>query len=100
MITCATCGHESHSKFRFCPVCGAALAGTPGPTEARKVVTVLFSDLTGSTALGEHLDSETVRTVMARYFGVLRHRPRAPRRDRGEVHRGCRHGCLRHPVFA
>jgi class 3 adenylate cyclase/tetratricopeptide (TPR) repeat protein len=72
VITCATCGHESPSKFRFCPVCGTALAGTPGPTEARKIVTVVFSDLTGSTAVGEHLDSETVRTIMARYFGVLR----------------------------
>ena len=72
MITCATCGHESSATFRFCPVCGTALAGTPGPTEARKVVTVVFSDVTGSTALGEHLDSETVRTIMARYFGVLR----------------------------
>jgi predicted ATPase/class 3 adenylate cyclase len=72
VITCASCGHESLSKFRFCPVCGTALAGTPGPTEARKVVTVLFSDVTGSTAIGEHLDSETVRTIMARYFSVLR----------------------------
>ena len=72
MITCATCGHESSPKFRFCPVCGTALAGTPGPTEARKVVTVVFSDVTGSTAIGEQLDSETVRTIMARYFGVLR----------------------------
>jgi predicted ATPase/class 3 adenylate cyclase len=72
VITCATCGNESPAKFRFCPVCGTALAGTPGPTEARKVVTVVFSDLAGSTAIGEHLDSETVRTIMARYFGVLR----------------------------
>ena len=72
MITCATCGHESSATFRFCPVCGTALAGTPGPTQARKVVTVIFSDLTGSTALGEAFDSETVRTIMARYFSVLR----------------------------
>ena len=72
MITCATCGHESPAGFRYCPVCGTALAGTPGPTQARKVVTVVFSDVTGSTAIGEHLDSETVRAIMARYFGVLR----------------------------
>jgi class 3 adenylate cyclase len=72
VITCATCGPESSATFRFCPACGTALAGTPGPTEARKVVTVIFSDLTGSTALGEALDPETVRTIMARYFSVLR----------------------------
>jgi class 3 adenylate cyclase/tetratricopeptide (TPR) repeat protein len=35
-------------------------------------VTVIFSDVTGSTALGERLDPESVREVMARYFAVLR----------------------------
>ena len=36
--------------------------------EQRKTVTVLFCDLTGSTALGEELDAETLRIVLARYF--------------------------------
>jgi class 3 adenylate cyclase len=40
--------------------------------EQRKVVTVLFCDVTGSTALGESLDPEALRTVMARYFDVAR----------------------------
>ena len=34
----------------------------------RKVVTVLFCDVTGSTALGERIDPESLRRVMARYF--------------------------------
>jgi class 3 adenylate cyclase len=33
----------------------------------RKVVTVLFSDVTGSTALGERIDPESLRHVMSRY---------------------------------
>ena len=35
---------------------------------ARKVVTVLFSDISGSTALGEELDPESLRQIMSRYF--------------------------------
>src|SRR5262249_2591041 len=35
-------------------------------------VTVYFSDLAGSTALGERLDSEALREVMTRYFDVVR----------------------------
>ncbi len=38
------------------------------PPEVRKTVTVLFADVTGSTALGEQLDPESLRRVMARYF--------------------------------
>jgi class 3 adenylate cyclase/tetratricopeptide (TPR) repeat protein len=56
---------------RFCSDCGAQLDGTPA-REARKTVTVLFADVTGSTALGERLDAESFRRVMARYFDVAR----------------------------
>ena len=38
----------------------------------RKTVTLVFCDVTGSTALGEALDPETVRAVMSRYFDVAR----------------------------
>jgi class 3 adenylate cyclase/predicted ATPase len=36
--------------------------------EARKTVTIVFTDVTGSTSLGEQLDPEALRGVMARYF--------------------------------
>jgi class 3 adenylate cyclase/tetratricopeptide (TPR) repeat protein len=39
---------------------------------ARKTVTVLFADVTGSTAMGEQLDPEVLRRVMTRYFEVSR----------------------------
>ena len=35
--------------------------------EERKLVTILFADVTGSTSLGESLDPEDVRTLMGRY---------------------------------
>ncbi|HET8526710.1 MAG TPA: adenylate/guanylate cyclase domain-containing protein, partial [Actinomycetota bacterium] len=40
--------------------------------EIRKTVTVLFADVTGSTALGERLDPESMRAVMSRYFEEMR----------------------------
>ena len=52
--------------------CGAALA-TPEPArEARKVVTVVFADITGSTGLGERLDPEAMRSIMGRWFDAMR----------------------------
>src|SRR5438874_3813815 len=39
---------------------------------ARKTVTVLFSDVAGSTSLGEQLDAESLRHVMDRYFDQMR----------------------------
>ncbi len=44
----------------------------PAPLEIRKTVTVVFCDLAESTALGERLDPEALRGVMARYFEVAR----------------------------
>ena len=73
MAICPTCGQESPEGFRFCGVCGADLAATPEPVrEIRKTITVLFCDVTGSTALGEKLDPESLRRVMVRYFETAR----------------------------
>ncbi|HSB38235.1 MAG TPA: adenylate/guanylate cyclase domain-containing protein [Gaiellaceae bacterium] len=68
MLVCASCGAENREGARFCDSCGTAL-GEAGPArEVRKVVTVLFCDVTGSTALGERIDPESLRQVMSRYF--------------------------------
>src|SRR5256714_13619950 len=68
MLICSQCGAENREGARFCDSCGAALAEAAAPREVRKVVTVLFCDVTGSTALGERIDPESLRRVMARYF--------------------------------
>jgi class 3 adenylate cyclase len=68
MPICAGCGRESEGGFAFCPHCGAQLIAGPAAREQRKTVTVLFCDVTGSTALGEATDPEAVRSLLARYF--------------------------------
>ncbi|HEU5216083.1 MAG TPA: adenylate/guanylate cyclase domain-containing protein [Gaiellaceae bacterium] len=65
---CASCGKELSGDFRFCPYCAAPLENRSTSQEARKTVTVLFCDVTGSTQLGETLDPETLRSLLARYF--------------------------------
>jgi predicted ATPase/class 3 adenylate cyclase len=52
--------------------CGASLAPAPAPHEQRKTVTIVFCDVTGSTALGERLDPEALRRVMSRYFDEMK----------------------------
>jgi predicted ATPase/class 3 adenylate cyclase len=69
---CPGCGEENPDKFRLCGFCGTALAPALPPQEVRKTVTIVFSDLKGSTAMGEKLDSEAVREVMSRYFDEMR----------------------------
>ena len=72
MKVCPSCGAENPAGFRFCGSCGAELPEEAPARELRKVVTILFCDVTGSTALGERLDSESLRRVMERYFSVAR----------------------------
>jgi len=67
VASCPACGKDLPGEFPFCPFCGAALLAIPS-REQRKVVTVLFCDVTGSTELGEKLDPEALRALLARYF--------------------------------
>ncbi len=48
-------------------------AATPAEetAEQRRVVTVLFADLTSSTALAEDLDPEDARAILAGFFGTM-----------------------------
>jgi class 3 adenylate cyclase/tetratricopeptide (TPR) repeat protein len=71
---CPSCGEENPDKFRLCGYCGTPLGAVgvgPAP-EVRKTVTIVFSDLKGSTDLGERLDSESLRAVMTQYFDEMR----------------------------
>src|SRR2546427_1686326 len=72
MTVCPSCGAEHPEGLRFWGSGGAALAEAPSAREVRKTVTILFCDVTGSTALGERLDSESLRRGMERYFTLAR----------------------------
>jgi class 3 adenylate cyclase len=72
-VTCPNCGQANPEGFRFCGRCGRPLEATqPAGAEERKVVTVLFADVAGSTSLGERLDPERLKDVMGSFFAAMR----------------------------
>jgi class 3 adenylate cyclase/tetratricopeptide (TPR) repeat protein len=71
--TCPNCGRENADEFKFCGECGSPLtADQVHGRELRKLVTVVFVDISGSTALGEQIDPELLRRVLERYFQEMR----------------------------
>jgi class 3 adenylate cyclase/tetratricopeptide (TPR) repeat protein len=69
---CPICGEANPPNARLCGVCGTALVLDEAAGEVRRDVTLVTSDLKGSTALGERLDPEALREVLNRYFTVMR----------------------------
>ena len=73
MPACPGCGVDNPERARFCLECGLPLApARPEVHGSRRTVTVLFSDIVGSTALGELLDPEAVHIVVSSYFDAMR----------------------------
>src|SRR5258705_9064755 len=72
MAACPACRAENSDGARFCSTCATPLGPVAALRDVRKVVTVLFADVIGSTVLGEQLDPETMRTIMGRYFAMMR----------------------------
>ncbi|MBA3691290.1 MAG: zinc-ribbon domain-containing protein, partial [Actinobacteria bacterium] len=67
--SCSRCGHPLPEGARFCPNCGAPVSVSAA--SERKVVTVVFADLVGSTGLAASLDPERFREVMAGFHGMV-----------------------------
>ena len=72
MVTCSACGSKNAAEAKFCSECGARLAPASRPIEERKVVTIVFCDLVGSTARAEQLDPEDVRAELSAYHARVR----------------------------
>ncbi len=70
MSHCAHCGAELPEGARFCPACGATTEPAR-PTEERKLATVLFADLVGSTELASGQDPERTRAVLDRFYDAM-----------------------------
>ncbi len=74
---CPACGSDQSASAAFCSSCGTALqagarrASVVPDQEERRVVSILFADLAGSTALGERLDPEDVRTLQGDLFELV-----------------------------
>ncbi|MGZ8438782.1 MAG: hypothetical protein ACXWXR_09635, partial [Candidatus Limnocylindrales bacterium] len=72
MTACQSCSRDVAEGFAYCPYCGSALLSPVSTGEERKLVTLLFADVSGSTRLGEMLDAEVVRELMGEYFALAR----------------------------
>ena len=96
-LSCPDCGNPIRASSKFCDGCGCKLEApletydTVSDIESpplqpavdikpndvapidgeRKHVTVLFSDLTGYTAMSEKLDPEEVKEITSRIFGEI-----------------------------
>lgn len=72
---CSSCGSENPADKRFCADCGTArsvvgraspaAAGVPAPE--RRLLSVMFVDLVGSTAIGQQLDAEDLRETISAF---------------------------------
>jgi class 3 adenylate cyclase/tetratricopeptide (TPR) repeat protein len=87
-LACPSCRTVNPPGQKFCGECGTALAvaavpsvsaplvrgpaARPGPAAERRLVSVLFMDLVGFTALSESRDPEEVRELLSRYFDSSR----------------------------
>src|SRR5580765_2578603 len=82
-LACPSCGASNDPGARFCNECATPLsagvapvtdgAAAPAvsplaPAAERRLVSVLFADLVGFTALSESRDSEEVRELLTAYF--------------------------------
>jgi len=78
-LRCSQCGMEILPNDKFCGECGHKLGETEAETQKpaakiegeRKYVTVLFSDLSGYSAMSERLDPEEVKEIMSWIFGEI-----------------------------
>jgi class 3 adenylate cyclase/tetratricopeptide (TPR) repeat protein len=96
-VGCPSCGATNTPGAKFCGECGTTLGadavaggGTPSrtapagpsasprataapaPVAERRIVSILFADLVGFTALAEGRDPEETRELLSRYFELAR----------------------------
>ena len=77
-LACSGCGTVYEMGSNFCDECGLSLVqesqiekSDPASEGERKHVTVLFSDLTGYTAMSEKLDPEDVKEITGRIYNKV-----------------------------
>jgi len=70
MNMCAACGAALPEAARFCPTCAAPVEVNPDQSE-RKLATVVFADLVGSTELGGSQDPERTRALLERFYDAM-----------------------------
>jgi class 3 adenylate cyclase/tetratricopeptide (TPR) repeat protein len=82
-LVCPTCGSAVEQDAKFCGECGGTLTGSIAPAAPagvpadaskrvaeRRLTTILFGDLVGSTQLAEVRDAEDTRELLSQYFAM------------------------------
>jgi class 3 adenylate cyclase/tetratricopeptide (TPR) repeat protein len=67
--TCTSCLRSLPDGARFCPFCGHEVI--TATNDERRIVTVVFADIVGYTALSEHLDPERLKRLIDGAFARL-----------------------------
>jgi class 3 adenylate cyclase len=70
VATCTACGTRLPEGSRYCPSCGTQVETSTATTE-RKLVSILFADLVGSTAFASEEDPERVRAVLDSFYEAM-----------------------------
>jgi class 3 adenylate cyclase len=70
MAVCSVCGSAVPEAARFCPTCAAPLGKARDESE-RKLATLVFADLVGSTALAGSQDPERTRLLLGRFYDAM-----------------------------
>jgi class 3 adenylate cyclase len=78
ILICSNCKAENRPSGKFCGDCGKQLEEATQKEKSistseseRKYVTVLFSDMSGFTAMTEKIDPEEVKEIMGKVFGEI-----------------------------
>ncbi|MDQ3939916.1 MAG: AAA family ATPase, partial [Actinomycetota bacterium] len=74
---CAQCGAALVPGGKFCAACGTPVSEEERRSETIKLVTILFADVVGSTAMGERLAPEDTRAIIAEFFDAMSEEIRA-----------------------
>lgn len=72
MAICPNCTYDSPAGMKFCGQCGTPLPAGTAVQPERRVLTVMFCDLVGSTTLSEGLDPEDVHAILQLCHGTWR----------------------------
>ncbi|HTD47454.1 MAG TPA: adenylate/guanylate cyclase domain-containing protein, partial [bacterium] len=67
---CGACGTENPLGAGYCLTCGTSLAGAE--TTERRLVSVVFADIVGSTSLASRMDPEPMRGILGEFSSAMR----------------------------
>jgi adenylate cyclase len=70
-MNCPVCQTPNPLYNKYCRECGAAIGGISTGEAERRLVTVMFADMSGFTAMSEKLDPEEVQDLMNNFFQAL-----------------------------